>query len=208
MYDEDEVHKIYNEKLPKVLDLLTDCIKDGDALKDLETAMNTYKWHLIPKAQKKDCLCKMLKIDEDRIDKSYCDFVFSPYNQGYKLLWFISHLLMIQYEMEDQITILKENIKKIPDVSDDKNINRIIDFIIEISKTNPEDLNIQEYIQVDYIKQLQKVMDMYDLDRNLKVKTLYSLTKESAATRRIFWECFDWDAIKITIESAKDVKTC
>lgn len=192
-YDEGKVEQIKENALPTIYSVVANKINSKDELKVFKNNINSMRWHLMNTVQRQAAIIEMFDLTEEQFakNKKAWDIVLNPYQQGYKLLWYIimdvCQSLTMSYS--DFIGGLEEKETFVPcDLS--KNIEK------QLSQNLQNKVSFGEkQIYTLCFEKLKKVLSKSTLDIAIKMETLFNLTKSKNKEASFFWDSFSWEDI-------------
>ena len=192
-YDAETYELIMSEQLPKIYGHISSKLKNKDDSKRIIDKMNQEKWHLMNTQQKKEFLKEIFQLENVNDDE--WKIVLQPFNDGYKILWYIvqyitSNLAMDYTECKKKYVQIKGK----PDVMH-FSLSGQLDNVIRNSIKNKE-LGAKEKIYRISLETLQEMIQVVTISDEEKIKYLFKSTKDSVRSSKLFWECFEWEQLE------------
>lgn len=192
-YDEAKVEQIKENALPTIYSVVANKINSKDELKVFKNNINSMRWHLMNTAKRQAAIIEMFDLTEEQFakNKEAWDIVLNPYQQGYKLLWYIvmdvCQSLTISYSdfiggLEEKETFVSCDLSK--------NIEKQLSQSLQNKETFCE-----KQIYTLCFEKLMTVLSKSNLDIAAKMETLFNLTKSKNKEASFFWDSFSWEDI-------------
>lgn len=192
-YDAEKVEQITDNVLPVLYGVVANKINSKEKLKEFKNGINNAKWHLMNTEEKRATIIKMFDLTEEQFSENNeaWNVVLNPHQQGYKLLWYIvmdvCKSLELRYleftgGLEEKETFtqctLSEKIEK------------------QLSQSLQSKASFSEkQIFTLCFEELKSILSKSNLDINIKMKTLFNLTKSKNKEALFFWDSFSWEDI-------------
>ena len=192
-YDEGKTEQIKEKALPTIYSIVANKIKSKDELKDFKNKINTMQWHLMNTAQRQTAIIELLDLTKEQFakNKEAWGIILNPYQQGYKLLWYIvmDVCQSLSFSYSDFIGGLKEKETFIP-CNLSKNIEKELSQSLQNKVTFGE-----KHIYSLCFEELKNTLSKSDLNTATKMETLFNLTKSKNKEASFFWDSFSWEDI-------------
>ena len=209
IYDEENVIKIQRTVLPCIQKKIEACLSNDNTIEDMRDRLNQMQWLLQPMQNRGKALEQIIRngFNAQSLKKEEQEVLFHFEQRGYKTLWNV--LTLIEGPKVTLFKTLKERVEKNRtemqelDKSLEKDLESIVQGFYEKNETDPK--NKLYGVCLQKLKQI--VTETQELPLELKIATLYEITKKSEDYGRFFWEVFEWKEMEPYIEEAKeDVK--
>lgn len=209
IYDEENVIDIQRKVLPRIQEKIEACLNQDNTIKKMKDRLNQMQWLLQPMQNRGKALEQIIGngFDAQSLEKEEQEVLFHFEQQGYKTLWNV--LTLIEGPKVTPFEILKKRVVKETtemaelDKSLEKDLESIVQGFYEKNETDPK--NKLYGVCLQKLKQI--VTETKELPLELKIETLYEITKKSEDYGRFFWEVFEWKELEPYIEEEKeDVK--
>ena len=179
--------------MPTIYGIAANKISSKDELNVFKNDINNMQWHLMNAEQKQAAIIKMFDLTEEKFaeNQEAWDIVLNPYQQGYKLLWYIvmdvCKTLELSYSdfiggLEEKKTfeacVLSENIEK------------------QLSQSLQSKVSFGEkQIYTLCLEELKNIILKSNLNKAVKMETLFNLTESKNKEASFFWDSFSWEDI-------------
>lgn len=207
IYDSENEANINTNVLPVLMEKVDAAIpQDNAAMREIKSRMNTFKWQFQPYEKRGETLENIIGngFSANVLDEEEKDLLFHFNQNGYKLLW---HLLAAVKESRirsyDQI---KTDLKiedpinsSLPSLAE-----RLHNVTRQFYDTHLTDMAGRLYRIC--LEELQVIMGCSSLPQDVKVKSLYKITKGSLTKAKFFWDSITWDDLEPYLKVGKEEK--
>lgn len=206
IYDEENVIDIQRKVLPRIQEKIEACLNQDNTIEKMKGRLNQKQWLLQPMQNREKALEQIIGngFDAQSLKKEEQEVLFHFEQQGYKTLWNV--LTLIEDPKVTLFETLKKRVEKNRteiqelDKSLEKDLESIVQGFYEKNETDPK--NKLYGVCLQKLKQI--VTETKELPLELKIETLYEITKKSEDYGRFFWEVFEWKELESYIEEEKE----
>ncbi len=199
-YINTEVLTTLKEKLDKTIP------QDNTEVREIKARMNALKWQFQPYENREETLENVIGngFSANVLDKVEKDLLFHFNQNGYKLLW---HLLTAveesrirSYEQIKADLKMEEPLQNsLPSLAE--RLDNVTNQFYDIQLTD-----VDGRLYRICLEELQVIMGCSFLPQDVKVKSLYKITKGSLTKAKFFWDSITWDDLEPYLKVGKEEK--
>ena len=207
VYDSENEAYINTEVLTTLKEKFDKAIpQDNTEVREIKARMNALKWQFQPYENREETLESVIGngFSANVLDKVEKDLLFHFNQNGYKLLW---HLLTAveesrirSYEQIKADLKMEEPLQNpLPSLAE--RLDNVTNQFYDIQLTD-----VDGRLYRICMEELQVIMDHSPLPQDVKVMSLYKITKGSLTKAKFFWDSITWDDLEPYLKVGKEEK--
>jgi hypothetical protein len=163
--------------------------------------MRSSNWHLLSFDKKKGFLSDLLSLDKDAIDERLWQVILNPYNNGYKVLWYIIDDIGSRIDT-DYWEIKSRFSEYLPKDLDEMDLSAQIDAYLHDRMQHKQSCTTNDVYHI-CMQSFKEILSSYSLPPEAEIKTIFELTQRESHKSRFFWDYYRWEDIKDFIAKEK-----